>query len=371
MVSYLDNDDDIMTVYNEDFKEASLNAIYTIHENYNTIIQTIALHELNTLEDNGVETIYTEASVEGFVLAIKKFLLQIWRAIAGMFKSFTQMLDRYIKNDKEFINKYKEKFLHNKLDSDFSFSGYIYTINDQKINNAINKLHEDPILHSPQASNIENYGKGNIKGLDARRADLDKDIEILRAAVVNILRNKPIANTARLSQSDMQKEIAAALRNDSEDKEELTISNIDTNDIIVELTNYRKTRKTARDAFKAGKRVIDDAIKEAESRYKDVQNTPETQEKDTTGQKRDNKTFHNDRMRELSYYLTWNRNTKTILTAIEASVLGALKERSRQYKAMVIKIINYKPTKESFSEGALWEYHDNDTYKFISDIELK
>ena len=76
--------------------------------------------------------------------------------------------------------------------------------------------------------------------------------------------------------------------------------------------------------------------------------------------------------KEFNYYLRDVRETKTVMISIQTSVMAALKERSRQNKAICVKIIHYNPKSESYNES----YSDRDysSYSgsnFLAGVELK
>ena len=74
--------------------------------------------------------------------------------------------------------------------------------------------------------------------------------------------------------------------------------------------------------------------------------------------------------REFNYYLRAVRDTKTCMIAIQTSVMAALKERSRQNKAICVKIIHYNPKSESYNED--YDYSTKTSgVNFLSSIELK
>ena len=350
--------------------------IVAMTEDYSKIMTSIYTQEL-LLEE---EQIIHEFSISDIVLSIKKFLVKLWRAIAGMFNSFMRFIDKFILSDRAFINKYKDKLLHNKMDSDFAFTGHKFTINDQEINNAIHMLEYDPIRHGTQAgtpantltssaptdNNLQSYGGGNLL-IEDMRAKIDQHMDELRAKVLNQFSTNPKKNTSKVSDKDFYTDIAACFRNGHEldDKDELKMADIDVNDIITEMTQFTKTKRTAQQAFREGKHVIDDAIKAAESKQKEIRDKPDDKFKADSKTGRDNKQVKRDATRELSYYMTWHYRSKNCLTTIEGNVIRALKERSKQYKAMIIKIVTYEPSK---SEAAFFEEQAND-YRFNIDFK--
>ena len=54
------------------------------------------------------------------------------------------------------------------------------------------------------------------------------------------------------------------------------------------------------------------------------------------------KDAHNLQMSRMSYLLAWTHRSKSLLIAINGAALAALKQRSKQNKALIIAIANYK-----------------------------
>lgn len=366
-------DDSIIPWNNDDFLEGSLDCLITANENYNTIMKSIAINELNYLEDIGEEYVYTEASLDGFIMAIKKFLVRLWRSISGVFKRFIYWFDRQTKNDKDFLHKYRDRLLNNKLDSNFSFSGYRYTIIDKEIENAIGQLEIDP-------STLANGGNGqkyndstkyeNI--VDKQRKDIIYQKEAKMEEELERLRSKVIAQFShrgdkrdKLTDKEFHDALMECFQNGTDTKDELNSSEINIHGMISEMENGNATRKTIRLAFSNGKKLIDNTIRRIDNEARTISrqhvenpSTINKQDKD----KRSNMEIHTDKLKGVSYYLNYAQKSRSMLTVLEGCVLTALKKRSKQYKACIIKVITYKGKDESYNES----YED-----FLSDLVLK
>ena len=338
--------------YCENFEEMALDNILAMEENYNYVMKSIALHELGSLENSKSLAVYTEASIDGFVMAVKKFLLRIWDAISGMFKSFVEFMDRYTKTDKEFVNKYKSKVMAKTLDDKFSFNGYKFTIVETEIKNAIEEASKEP----DKFQNRNDVGSGN-KGYNINKyqSDLSEHIEELSGKVLaKFVSGKGKAGKYDLG--DFTKELHQVLRSGMETKEALDSKDIDVNNMLVELETSKDAKKKANEFLKAGKKSIDEGVKEIERKSNELSRNfdHKTAGKLISGDKlgegntqRTNLQKHSHQMREISYYLNHMKQSRAIVLQIEGAVLNALKERSRQYKACCIKIVNYKGENES------------------------
>ena len=387
MIDAIMEDNDIIPS-SEDYTEAMNDIILTTNENYNMLMERIYIRDLSIFESTGELCVYNEASIDDFILGIKKFLLKVWRAIAGMFKSFIQMVDKYTMNDKRFISKYRDQLLKHQGDSNFSFTGHIFTINDQELNNAIHELELNPLDHTvttteavqvnpntnpqPQQNNQQNqqqnngvnpapagstntfdskFGSGNIKDITTLRANLENDLDGVRMRIIKHFSHRSKKDGTKLDDKDFYNELGACLRNghEIEDKEELNLVQIDVPNMISEMDGYRNTRRTLMNCMREGKKVIDTSIKEAASKQKEVMNQTVESQKVERGKTKEQ--VKSDKLREVSYYITWKNRTANMLTTIEGSVIRALKDRSKQYKACCIELINYKPDEDKGTSG--------------------
>lgn len=87
--------------------------------------------------------------------------------------------------------------------------------------------------------------------------------------------------------------------------------------------------------------------------------------------KQTNKQYANRASKEFNLFLRMIRDTKVIMMSIQTSCMAALKERSRQNKAICVKVINYNPKSESFTESYEEDSTPTSGVNFLSSIELK
>ena len=183
-------------------------------------------------------------------------------------------------------------------------------------------------------------------------------MEKLRGLVVGAISKDPGSLTA----DEFNKELYSALRGDMDEKEEL--DDIDVHKLMNELTSSADDKKVANRAFRDSKKVIDKAIKDAEKNERTYtkENVP------VKGNDEDKKEKVNNTVKSYSYGLKWMRESKSLLISLDAAVLNTIKERSRQNKACLIKIVHYKPKNEgAYVESGNFVSGSN----FLSGIELK
>ena len=330
----------------EDFLEASLDIAIDNHRNYNAIMEQVAMNELNALETTGEEIVYTENAVSDFAATVKRFLLKIWDKLKAIFKRFLMLFDGYAKTDKDFVNKYKSDIFKAKNLSDFKFKGYRYTIDKA-----------NPMIG---ACTLVKIGSA-IAADDAKkiREDFSDYEEGLRSAILKA----GGSSTGNCDASEFVKELHSILRDGMDEKEDL--ENIDPNALCNELMGSKDAKKKLGDFFKAAKKSIDEDIKAGEQMQKEaLKGMPESDEAKAKGK--------SDYMTVISVKLQIIRNLKNMMVTVNGAALAALKERSRQYKSCLVKIVSYHPKNESgIEEGAGAWSHENQTSSFLSGLELK
>ena len=339
----------------DDIQECAYNAIMDINENYSNFMGALALNELNSIETTGQEFVYTEGVLGDFASKIKAFLLKIWEKIKSLFKHALMIFNSYSKTDKEFVNKYKQELSKaaTKDLSDFVFKGYSYNnLTEGKVSAAITVI--------DNAKDVGEAAAGSDATVDYKKLNdnFSDDMEKLRGLVVGAISKDPGSLTA----DEFNKELYSALRGDMDEKEEL--DDIDVHKLMNELTSSADDKKVANRAFRDSKKVIDKAIKDAEKNERTYtkENVP------VKGNDEDKKEKVNNTVKSYSYGLKWMRESKSLLISLDAAVLNTIKERSRQNKACLIKIVHYKPKNEgAYVESGNFVSGSN----FLSGIELK
>ena len=339
----------------DDIQECAYNAIMDINENYSNFMGALALNELNSIETTGQEFVYTEGVLGDFASKIKAFLLKIWEKIKSLFKHALMIFNSYSKTDKEFVNKYKQELSKaaTKDLSDFVFKGYSYSnLTEGKVSAAITVI--------DNAKDVGEAAAGSDATVDYKKLNdnFSDDMEKLRGLVVGAISKDPGSLTA----DEFNKELYSALRGDMDEKEEL--DDIDVHKLMNELTSSADDKKVANRAFRDSKKVIDKAIKDAEKNERTYtkENVP------VKGNDEDKKEKVNNTVKSYSYGLKWMRESKSLLISLDAAVLNTIKERSRQNKACLIKIVHYKPKNEgAYVESGNFVSGSN----FLSGIELK
>ena len=351
-------DDNVEPYEGEDLMEGALDCCITMQENYNMFMTQIALSESSYFERTGELMVYNEGMLGDMVNAIKNFLKKIWEKIKALFKRFIMEIDKYTKSDKEFVQKYKKEIYSGKSLDDFTFKGYKFSkeaFNKTSVAieacTAYSEVFKDSISHFESEEDLKKKEEKSSDYIDKSRGEL-----------INILGGKGGSYTS----SEFTKELHSIYRSGEESKEELDDRDITAmggiTGIAGELMSSKDTKKTMNDAFKAAKKAIDDETKAVErdekAFLKDQPLDKDEKDKYTNGGlNKDNnssqlitkQTAANREAKSRTYYLKLIRETKSILLQIEGACLNALKERSRQNKAIIIKYVAHKPKSEAMT----------------------
>lgn len=323
-----------MGVYSMTNRETKLNAgiIECMHEpglegayaivaeseaNYNKIMQAVGVAELAVFESTGNEMVYEAADIKGFFGKVKEFFVNLWEKIKGLFKKFFAMFDSYIKNDKDFVSKYKKHLLS--VDTrDFKYKGYNFTINAVSVNGA--------------NSAIDKF----IPGMDNKEALLKIDD---RAELVEKMRGVAIGESS-LEAGEFTKELFKMLRSGEDSKEEL--DNISVTDLLMAISENSNLKKEAEKNFKDIEKSIKEAIKATDKlQAKILKDVPNNGDKEST-------TLRAEEIKAASTHVANLKDKLAIVQVVNGAVLTAIKDKNRQSKAICTALMNYKPKNESY-----------------------
>ena len=455
------NDDRVVPSESDDFISEGMEVILGMTENYNMVMEHVGRSELLALEQTGEQLVYTEGVIGSIFSTIKKFLTKVWEKIKSLFKRFIMMIDSYTKNDRAFINKYRQQIYRHKSLSDFTFKGYIYTIDTGKITKMMSKLKDisNEVLGEIKDPDASDYSKAD----EIQKDKIDKIDDIMEEKRGTVL-HEGGGKTGKYTEEEFRKELKELFRNGETDKQDLDGNNskeIDVDVMVTELQNYRETKKIIDTAFKENKKAIDEDNKTAERLQKEYGNDDSwktaADSNVTTGSGRDKVIFgmknsskntriysgieefiedidngvlgniqandsllanipnlikegkrtrieigtfpsgskaycylekqsgtkivatftgkevHQRQGKLIHYAFKVINQSKACLVDVDTAVLQALKERSRQYKACLVKIVYHNPkNEEAYNES--YSYHNQFQQNFtspLSNIEFK
>lgn len=307
--------------------EPGLEGAYAIvaesEANYNAIMQAVGVAELAVYESTGCEMVYEAGDVKGFFGKVKEFFMNLLEKIRGLFKKFFAMFDSHVKNDKDFVNKYKKHLLSVNT-KNFKYKGFNFTIDAIDVDKAATAI--DGVIPSGSTS-------GNIASLQAEIAKSENRVEL-----VEKMRGKAIGESS-LEAGEFTKELFKKLRSGEETKEEM--DNISVTDQLVAISENSALKKAAEKQFKDLEKAIKEAIKTVEKSQNELlKGIPDKTDREATE-------LRAAQIKIASNHVTNLKDKLAILQVVNGAKLTAIKDCNRQAKAICVALMNYKPKNES------------------------
>ena len=300
--------------------EAAFAIVAESEQNYNALIQAVGMDELKFLEENGHEMVYTEATGSGFFEQAKAFFKNILEKIKGLFTKFFAMFDSFIKSDKEFINKYQKQLVQ--VDTkDFKYNGFEFTV--------------DAITVDGADTAIGEIKKGDSE-LSAAIAEYKDETD-----VVEKWRGRAAKSSGSLTASEFSKELYEKFRKGESSKQEL--ENLTAMKYIKILQDSSTAKKNAERGFTALRKTIEGYIKDVDQLSKAALSNLSNANAEENGTK----------ARGAAVVVKMLKNKLAILQIVNGAKLTAIKDENRQARAILVKMLGYKPKNEStdFSGG--------------------
>lgn len=289
--------------------EAALHHVAESEQNYLNMIKAIGIEELNYYDVTGEEMVYEEGKISSFIETAKKYFLIVWKKIQGLFARFMAKINVFIKSDKAFIDKYKNKFGTTK---DFKYKGFKFTINqvqvdqEKKMDSA---LPSDAILKFDK--NItEDKAKKSIQALNSFNEIEDE----MRGSIFG---------ESSLTSSEFNKKLFETLRNGEDSKEEIEGADIEELKRIVLGTGDAKTALDK--AYRALKERVNKTISELTKTEKELKNS-----------EGDLKSLH---VKVVGDIIKVKKAELNIMQVINGAVLSAIKAENRQAKMILASLV--------------------------------
>lgn len=344
--------------------EAALNIVAESELNYNKLMQAVAKDELGYLQENGVEMVYESSNVSGFIGKLKDFFKKIWEKIKGLFRKFFAKIDSFVKDDKEFASKYKDRVLNADV-KDFKFNGFNFT-NLDKLKS--NDVYDD----AKKAYNgYGGFGTGitpdaavdsALKIAENQISDYKKEIESFSDKEQDLLEDArgSVLGNSSYSGTEFSEELFKYFRNDesTKQKKELSELGVTKSDLLSIISNAAPNKKAAEDDYKILDKRIKEIINNLDKAEKKLLNA--TPDKDT------------NKSEKLSLAISLvniaskiEKNCLAIAQVVNGAKLTALKDRNRQAKAICVALAGRKSIKESYDD-----YSYNEGASFLSELNF-
>lgn len=307
-------------------------------ENYSMLMKAIGINELRYFEENGTEIVYEGTTLSGFFTKAKEFFLNILAKVKGLFKKFISMIDSLILSDKDFIKKYRPTLLGINT-KDFSFKGYNFTVDSKVVENADKKID----------SYLSKLGFGRVDATPTNANEIEKINNLVtdwtsnKESHVETMRGEALGKSAKLTSKEFSETLFAMLRGNEDKPVEITKVNV--NDYISIITSFKEAKTAAQNSFKVIEKRINDLVKELNAKEKEIGNTYGDDATANTGKAA--------AIRMISKYVEASKIHLNITQQVQGMMMSALKQESRQAKAVCVRLVSYKPKNEGFVyEGA-------------------
>ena len=312
--------------------EGALMLVYENECNYNALVKAAALSELKYYKENGGDLFVQESGAfAGFVNKAKAFFKKVIEKIKALFKKFAMTVTSFINSDKDWVKKYEKQIKQAGayLDADFSFKGYKFGDINAFINgNSFSNVTE------AVAKKFDGGGFKTEKAYEDDDARNDA-IEEKRAALVNISSNK-------VTEDELREEVKEALYG-ADGKIDLESKDIDINKQLNFVKGSAADIKTAQKIEKDAVKAIDSVIKFLDKQGTEMTKTISTDRSDA--QNEATKNF----IKGINDSIKVEQALANSITLICGIVCQALKDRSRQAKAICIKAVGYGNKKKNES----------------------
>lgn len=359
------------------FYEAGMVAVSECESVYNKAMKEIGIGELHYMEENGHEVIYEAVDFAAVKEKIKNFFKKLIDKVKSILHAFITKLSSWTSQDKEFVKKYEKEFSRkwNDVKDDFEFKGYTFTLGkdfkEDVLTEAVKfcetstfKAKSTHITVDLSGTNVTptdpaTTGKDINSDVTALRESKDDIEEEMRAAVLKAFGgacscSKIPTTTTKMDAKEYSTALFEMFRNGESSKENVEKSKLSVSTILEDLRTSATTKKLAEKATKAVLKTIDDCIKGLEKSQTDIG-------KEDVG-KEDNKIeLRNAKVAAIVEVTSFTRTNREYIVQANAAYLQALADRSRQNKAIMVKVIaggkkmqreSYDYTNESYSTGS-------------------
>lgn len=311
----------------DSFDEAAIMAVVESEQNYNKLMKAVGVEELNYLEANGTDMVYTEANVSGFFAKAKEFFKRVIAKVASVLKSFFAKIDSFTKSDKDFLNKYRKDLTGLNL-KDMKVNGYTFTLDEPSLTKAAADKAVSGALGVADPASVSSADDA------ACDAVIGKDENDAIEDMLETYRGTAIGTSTKYEAGEYSKELYEHFRNGESAKEEIDV------DIVAQmqiLATAADVKKKAEKTFRDQEKLINDFIKELEKAEKNLVNSKETSAAAQTTQGK--------RVRAVNVVIKAYKAVTGVNTTVFGAYLQALKDQSRQAKAICVKALTYRAPK--------------------------
>lgn len=339
-----------------DSTRAASEILVQSEQNWKTLMEAVGISELNEIETGVV----TEAgSTGGFFAGVKKFFANLFKKIAGLFKTLLMKIMAGCSDAEKFCEKYKNEINKLTVPEDFEYEGY-------KFSNIDNKLtFNDGGIASKTLSDLKfndfngfNVNNNDITNLLAAAKENDKKTELKDAIRGGIIPG----NSGSLEESEWDDKLFEYFHNN--EKDPVTISDIEPRSYRDTITKSSTYKQQINASFTEAKTAYNKLLSDLEKAENEINNKmPGKTEEDENNQEKYSKMLTACRT-----FIELKKFSWGLQTEFYNAGLNTIQERNRQYKAVLVKLLSKSMTKGAKNESVdfgISHYNALDNLNFI------
>lgn len=335
-----------------DSTRAASEILVQSEQNWKTLMEAVGISELNEIETGVV----TEAgSTGGFFAGVKKFFANLFKKIAGLFKTLLMKITSGCSDAEKFCDKYKNEINRLTVPEDFEYKGYEFTNIDKAIS-----YNEGGII----AKKLTTFDKDTTERkllLDAAKEN-DKKTDLKDEIRAGIL-----GKSGKVEDSEWSEEVFKYFHKNETDPDTIdSISPTSYRDTITKSSEYKTIINKSYNDFKSDYNTLISNLEETEKNI-NSQMPDKTGNPDPATVKADQENF-SKALTACRTYIELEKFAWGLYTDFYNAGLNAIQERNRQYKAVLVKLLSKSMMKGAKNESAdfgISHYNALDNLNFI------
>lgn len=290
-------------------------------QNYNTLMQAVALNELAYYSETGEELEYfSEAEKGTFIEKVKQFFRRMWEKIKSLGKTFMLHIDKITKSNSGFVKKYKTEIEKGDV-AKCEHKGFKFTDVELHISNADGAVHA---VSGEDLSSIKSMTK------EAANSFLEKHKDLTECE--KKLRGKILGKNDALDAKQFRDELFKALRDGKSEKEKLDGNAMSNKQVVDLLLDGGSAKSNVKAAAKRLDATMGNLIKQLDKTAKDM-----AKEKDAVS----------ERVRVLSIVIRLCKSYTTSAEVAYGAMMAASRDAMNQAKSLAVKLVAQSRKAES------------------------
>lgn len=315
--------------------KGAMGIIVENEQNYNEMMKAVGLDELRYFEENGTEVIYEGGRAKAFFTKLREFFKKVYQKIKDLFMKFMGMLDKVIKNDKDFVKKYTKLLLNTKT-SGFEFKGFRFTLDATNVNAVEKRI--DAYMKRQKLTRESAMPQTT----PAKIATQQKAVEDWRAGRVdhqNAMRGYVTSAGKSVTEAELTKTLFKVFR-DGEDTKEV-LDNVSISKQLEIIGGYKEAKKVAKKNFNELEKSINNVLKDLKTQENKLSNPGDKLMEDANA----------TAVRYISELYSATKDKLNVLQKVNGAAMSAMRQERAQAKAICTRLVTYRPKNESANYG--------------------